>query len=780
MKSDRDDDLAREIRAHLDLEAEERMAEGAPPEEARSAARRAFGNVALVREDARAVWIRPWIDHAWQDLRYAARRLTRAPAFAVTAILILVGGIGLNLAFFQILNVIALRPLPIADPDTLVRFDRVSKKLTSNGIPYAATQFIRRHNDVLSAVLTSTSSDVVWGDDPNDRLTALYVSANWFSELGYGAALGRTFSEALDEQPDAAPAVVVSHDFWRTRLQGKAIAGRSVRVNNRPATIIGVAPGGFPGLRLEDRQIWLLIHQIDYFNPGMPFKDDWGSHNTQLYARLRPGISLVGAREGLRGMLLELARTRPAEFEADELLQPYSGSDFFRGPRERATLRTTALLIGGLMLTVLIVACANLANLILSHAISRLREFSVRAALGATRWRIVRQQLIESVLLAGTGALGGMLVGYWCARIIAVPVSTARLARARSGLADGSGRLPRRVDCHVRHWLRPGLDGDRRRDLIGAEVGMAAIRHPAGSPARQFVSFWITCQVAGCCVLLIVAGSMVRGLNRMLGTELGFEFRQVAVLDASLSRLGISGETARDYWAEVKRHLALPDVEHLALASHAPLATGGNRSFYNDAPRLSITTFRVEPSFFPLLRIPILAGRNFNDDGDADDVIIVSRRLAVEMYGTLDIVGRGFPPSNPEQTIAGIAADAPLLNVTATNVAELSIARQADRSGSPAPSCAGSPRSGTVDDPDAKGRPHPRRPGPPQDVAGNEAIRGNPEDASLRQLSRERGRPARRVPRVLSASSDSSRATASSCAQRKLRFDKPWVPERAR
>lgn len=177
MQGDRDDELKREIQAHLELEAEERVGDGMSPDEARYAARRAFGNVLRVREDARSVWSALWIEHALQDLRHAARRLRRAPAFAITAIGILTAGIALNLALFQLLNAAALRPLPVADLDTLVRFDRVAKRFRSNGIPFAATQFIRDHNEVLSAVLTSHASDVVWADDPNDRLDALYVSS---------------------------------------------------------------------------------------------------------------------------------------------------------------------------------------------------------------------------------------------------------------------------------------------------------------------------------------------------------------------------------------------------------------------------------------------------------------------------------------------------------------------------------------------------------------------------------------------------------------------------
>jgi predicted permease len=666
----KDDDLDREIRAHLELEAEERVAAGTPADDARDAARRVFGNVTRIREDARAVWIAPWVDHVQQDLRYAARRLRRAPGFALTAIVILIAGIGLNLAFFQLLNVAVLRPLPVADLDTLVRFDRITKRFSSNGIPFPATQFIRDHNDVLSAVLTSSASDVVWGDDPNDRLDALYVSANWFAELGYGAARGRVFMEAVDERPDADPVIVVSDEFWRTRLQSEPVAGRTVRVNDRLATVVGVAPRGFPGLRLDDTQVWLLIHQVDYFNAGTAFKADWGAHNTQLYGRLKSGVSPLAAQEGLRGTIRELASVRPAEFAPDEVLQPYSGRDGFRGPRDRAELRTIALLAGGVMLIVLVVACANLSSLVLSHTINRLREFSLRAALGATQSRILRQLLVESALLTGVAGVGGLLMGHWGARFAAAHISLPpyvdftpdwRVIAATCVI----GFIATSAIGFVPAWVLT------RRDLVAAmkDGGQQA---SSGLARARFRLFSIAWQVTGCCVLLIVAGTAVRGLQRMLSTEFGFEFERVAILEASLGRYGIGGETARVYWDEVKRILdATPDVEHVALASHAPLAASANRSIYNDAPRLSVTHTTVEPSFFPLLRIPILTGRNFEPNDVPGSVAIIGRRLAVEMYGTTDVLGKGFPRLKPARTIVGVAADAPLVNVTATNVAEL-------------------------------------------------------------------------------------------------------------
>jgi hypothetical protein len=210
-----------------------------------------------------------------------------------------------------------------------------------------------------------------------------------------------------------------------------------------------------------------------------------------------------------------------------------------------------------------------------------------------------------------------------------------------------------------------------RRDLATA-IKDGGHQTSAGLARGRFRFLSIASQVTGCCVLLIVAGTTVRGLQNVLRGNFGFDFEHVAVLDASIARYGIAGETATAYWNEVKGSLqATPEVEHLALASHAPLATSANRSIYTDAPRLSVTHTTVEPPFFALLRIPLLTGRSFEPNDTPGSVAIVSRRLAVEMYGTVNVVGKGFPRSNPARTIVGVAADAPLVNVSATNVAEL-------------------------------------------------------------------------------------------------------------
>jgi predicted permease len=626
-----------------------------------------FGNALRIREEARDAWVARWLDEAWQDLRHAARTLVRAPAFAITAVLILSFGIGLNLAFFQLFNVMALRPPDVTSPETLVQFHRFGKNFRSNGVPYPATQFIREHNTVLSATLMSASNRIAWDGD-TARVDALAVSANWFSELGYGAALGRVFVEAIDERIDAPSAVVISHEFWRMRLQGAAdVVGRAVRINNEPATIIGVAPMTFADLEKDDPRVWLLLSQIDRFSPGTEFKHAWQSHNTQLYGRLRPGVSPAAAREALRSTIAELARMQPAHFSADETLEPYLATDGFRGPRDRKELLQIAGLVGTLTLVVLMVACANIGNLVLSHAIGRLRELGVRAALGASRGRILRQQLVESLLLAGLGAIGGLVLANWAIRAFAAETSLPTYLDLAPDLRTYAAAAAIALLSTVVFGVIPAWMVSRR-DLIAVmkEGGYSTSRSLARARFRLML---IGAQVTGCCVLLIVAALMVRGLQRLLVADLGFDFEQVAVVDASPRAHGIRGPAAQVYWDDVKHALAgRGDVELLALASQAPLGESVSRSFYGSP--LSVIDVRVEPAFFSVMRIPLVMGRNFRPDDDPLSTVIISRRLAMDMYGSLGVVGNAFPKPDGRMIIVGISEDAPLIDAGATMVAE--------------------------------------------------------------------------------------------------------------
>jgi predicted permease len=650
--------LREEIDDYVAFETEANLRRGLPPAEARRRALFTFGFIETFKENYRDQQGVPSLEHLLQDVRIALRVLRRAPVFSITAFLILCAGIGLNLTFFHLLNVTTLQPLPVTDPNSLVRFQRRGPAFTSTGVPFPATQFIRQNNGVLAAVLTSAPSVVSLEGDISPETAVAFVSANWFEEPGYQATVGRVFSEAIDERVDAAPAVVISDRFWRVRLGADPqITGKVIRLNGRPATVIGVAPRTFPDLDRRNPQIWLLIHQIDYFEPGNPFKDTWHDNNTNFYARLRAGVSPAAAAAGLRVPQAALAQSRPNHFKADEWFEPATAQNRFLFARDADEIVVPAALIGGLTLLVLLVASANLGNLVLAHAIGRLREFSIRSALGASRWRILRHVLVECGLLAALGGAGGIALAYGAARVlaalfelppyvdlspdgrlIAVALAVAFMAMLAFGLVP-AWMIGRRDFAHAMK------DGGHQ-----TSVGLARAR---------FRLALLGVQVVGCCALLIVAGAMARGLQRLLVTNPGFSFERVAIVDPGLGRHGIHDDVARAYWSTVSNAVAdHPAVEQVALVYPTPLAGMVNTSGYGDDSRsLAIAVMHVEPAFFSLLEIPRLSGRTFVPTDDRS-VVIISRQVALTMYGTLDVLGKGYPRSEPTRTIVGVVADA--------------------------------------------------------------------------------------------------------------------------
>jgi predicted permease len=339
-----------------------------------------------------------------------------------------------------------------------------------------------------------------------------------------------------------------------------------------------------------------------------------------------------------------------------------------------------ASLIGSLTLIVLLVTCANIGNLVLSRAIGRIRELGVRAALGASRWRIVRQQLVESLLVASLGAIAGLFLSNWALRTLAAYASLPLyLNLAPDGRTFIAGAAIASLSTLVFGILPAWIVS--RRDLIGVmkEGGYTASRSLARTRLRLVL---IGAQVMGSCVLLVVSGLVARGMQRLLAADLGFDFEQVVVMEASPRQYGVQGPAARLYWEDVKRSIeSSPNVELVALATQAPLGDSVSTSYYRDAQALAVTTVNVEPSFFELMRIPLVAGRNFQPDDPAATVVIISRRLATEMYGTLDIIGKGFPKSGAERTIIGITEDAALMDPAASTVAEQYMPIDRDRYG---------------------------------------------------------------------------------------------------
>ena len=631
---------------------------------------RGFGNTLRLREESNDAWGWRWLDEACRDLRFAARTLRQSPGFTIGASLVLALGIGLNLTLFQIYNETALRPLNVRDIETLVRFQRLSNRGQAAPVPYPATQYVRTNNTVLSAVLVAARyRDVQWNDFEN-RLAVQFVSTNWFDETGYNAVAGRLFHETIEETPGAQPAVVISENFWTNRLnRDPSIVGSSVRINDRPATVVGVLPKDYHGLSDDESQVFLPIRQMTYFSPGLTFETAWDAY-VDMYGRLKPGVPMAAARDSLRVVMDELAQQQPEHFKQGEWLEPYSAVTRFETPSQRQERLLAVATIAFLSLLVLTVACANLGNFVLSRAIGRLRELSIRIALGAGRWRVMRLLLAESALIAGIAAVMGLAISSGVFRVmnaaglpplhfvinwrtIIAAVAVTSFAMVAIGLLP-TWAISRRDIASVMK------DGGQ---TVSSGLGRTRLR-----------SLLTAVQVGGSCIFLIFAGLMARSVQRMLAP--GVEFEKVAVLEAT--RLLGRNIDQHSYWTSVRANVAsVSETEDLALVLQPP-PLGGMSAWPNlpEAPHLQMVANSVEPQYFNVMRVPIVAGRNFESSDDPQTTAIISRRLAMEAYGTLNVMGQQLPrtpwPNDKKRwTIVGVAEDAHAVHIDIANAVEV-------------------------------------------------------------------------------------------------------------
>ena len=385
-----------------------------------------FGNTHRLIEESRDAWGWNWLDEGMQDMAVGIRTLRRSPSFAITATLILAFGIGINITLLQMMRVGLLRPPAIKNADSWVRFLRSAPDSTTTAVPYPLAEFVRDHNGVLAAVLVESSGSVGWGREAADQIGASFVSTNWFSELGYGALDGRMITDSLDATSDV-PSVVLGYTFWQNRLGAAPnLVGSTAYIDRKPVRIIGIAPAALPGLELDVPDVFIPIRQREYFYPQSTLLRDWTNGSVGMYGRLRDGVSADAAREALRQTMQAMAAEHP-DVKDNEWLEPLLARHNFLRPDERTAVFAVIALLSGLTGLVLVVAAANLGNLVMSRATGRVRELGVRMALGARRARIVRQLVIESVPLVLLGILGSLAFSRMTVALIAVGRQSARV-----------------------------------------------------------------------------------------------------------------------------------------------------------------------------------------------------------------------------------------------------------------------------------------------------------------------------------------------------------------
>jgi predicted permease len=588
-----------------------------------------FGNTLRLREEAADVWGWAWLDKFTQDLRFGARLLVRDPLFTLTAALVLALGLGINLAAFEVLDTVAFRWLPIPAPETLVKIENAHPRGRSTSFSYPAFDYYRANGSPFAAVFGLVYGEVTIDRDDERHVDAEFVSGNYFVDLGARPLAGRLLTPD-DDRPGASPVAVLSERFWRSRFGGDpSVVGRSLAVNSRPVTVIGIVPGTFVGLHDDSARLWMPVSQHPAAFPGSALLEDANDKGAvRVYARLRTGTTIAQAEAAVAPLPRALHAARPEAANDDEWLDLLPAGHYLA--LDQASAAGVALVFA-LVLLVLVTACMNLGLLVLSRALLRDREFSIRLSVGASRQRILRQLLTEYLLLAAIGAAAACLVASLTTRIVAavtemprglVPHFSARSAAAIVCLAL--------LSC-VLFGVTPAIQA----------VGPASARRPR---ARGIL---IGVQVAAASVLLIVSALTVRGITHVVRAPLGFEYRRMLTVDPNLASHGVDSARADAYWRELAARLrALPGVVDTAVTTLPPF---GNRLSINAEQTVF---YGVTPSYFGAMGIPLQRGRLFAPH--EPKVAIVSESLARRHWPGGDPLGQAYH----DATVVGVAGDA--------------------------------------------------------------------------------------------------------------------------
>jgi predicted permease len=671
-----DRELEEEMRFHLEMKAEENFAAGISPEEARYAARRQFGNQTLLREVSREMWGIRLIDALFQDLRFGMRMSLKNKSFTAVAVLSLALGIGANTAIFQLLDAVRLRTLPVKDPQELAEVRLADMKGARGGfarfpsVTNPIWEQIRERQQAFSGIFA-------WGTDRINLATGgearparmLYVSGDFFRTLGVNAALGRVFTTADDQRGCGAPGLVISHEFWQREYGGEAnVIGRKITLADRQFEIIGVTPASFFGMevgRSFDLALPICAAALVYRGRWLDSSLSWWLTVT---GRLKPGWSLDQATAQLQSFSPGLfEKTLPADYPpvsakdylGSRLIAESTGSGVSQLREKYEQPLWLLLAIAGL---VLLIACANLANLLLARASARECEIAVRQALGASRGRLIRQLLVESLLLAAFGSALGAWLAQALSRFLVAFLNTSSAPTLSTSTAPIF--LDLNPDWHVLGFaaslavmtcllfgLAPAIRATRMGPGAAMKAGgrgMTAGRasfHPGFSLRRALTVAQVALSLA------LVAGALLfsRSLGKLLTAPTGFSQEGVLIADVGFRQPLLP----LDRYPAIKDELlarirAIPGAESVAFSHMPPFGNTGSIPVWMDGAdarqRQRTSHSRVGPEYFKTMKIPVLAGREFDasDRANAPKVAIVNETFAREFLHGANPVGQRF------------------------------------------------------------------------------------------------------------------------------------------
>ena len=674
-------ELDEEIGAHLELEARQNIEAGMSPEEAHYAALRAFGNVTLTKEESRAMWGTRSLEILWQDVSYGLRMLTKNPGFTAVVVLALALGIGANTAIFSLVDKVLIRKLPVEEPDRLVVVSASRGQGISTVFTYPDFADYRASNQVFEGLVCYTQRALTLSEGGQaERVQGTIVSGNYFTALRVRPALGRGFFPEEDKTRGSHPVVVFSYGLWQRRFgSDPGLVGKAVNLNGYSFTVVGIAPSEFtgtvPGVAPD---VYVPVMMQGQVSPSWKFDPLFGPRSRglswlEVLGRLKPGVSREQAAAAMTTLGSQIARANPNPDGTPRSEPKFVLEDGSRG--HTYLLRDLKFPLQMLMATVgliLLIACANVAGLLLARAGTRHKEIAVRLAVGAGRVRLIRQLLTESVLLSTLGGGAGLLLAASTSGLVVSFAQTNNFSNLT---------LDNRLDWRVLGFtlaislltgilfgLAPALSASRP-DLVSALKDETTL---PGKRARRLSlrNLLVVGQVALSLIVLVGAGLCVRSLQKLQAIDAGFDPARVLVMSADVSLSGYNNERGLRFYSELlERVKLLRGVEAVSLGAQIPLGGGISSTLkvagYVPKPGEDMSSdFNIiGPDYFRTMKIPLLHGREFgqSDTAAAPQVVIINETAARRFWPDQSPVGRrlilGRAPDEEVREIVGVVKD---------------------------------------------------------------------------------------------------------------------------
>jgi len=661
------DDLDQDIRDHIARETQDNIDRGMTPEEARYAAVRKFGNVTRMKEETREVWSVVWLQQLLEDLRFGLRLLRKNPGFTAVAVLTLALGIGANAAVFSVVYAVMLRPLPYKDPSRLIVLHENTPKVGDVSVSFQNFLDWRTANRSFSQMAAVAAVDFnLAGVTQPENINGDAVSPNFLSMMGIRPFLGRDF-DASEEKAGTAPVVLLSYSLWQSHLGGDPnVVGKTITLDGRSFTIVGVLPADYRALDTTDVMLPMGVWAT---NNADAIKERGDRGDMVVIGKLAPGVAFGQARAEMEGIAARLAKEYPASNDQFSVtLQPIRQA--FVGD-----MKTAILVLFGAVLFVLLIACANVANLFLVRGSSRTKEIALRIAFGASRGRIIRQMLTESFILACFGGVVGVALALGGIRGMAQLISAGTMSGAAVNLNGAvllfvGGVV---VLAAFIFGLAPAVHSTKPD--VQSELKEGGRTSSGGVAQNRLRGALAVAEISLALILLVGAGLMMKSLYRLLQVDPGFRPARVLTMGMDLRTQQYSQDPAvLNFWQQlIDRVSALPGVQGAAVGTAIPLTDSHGRADITiegmalptpgNYPHPDVHV--VSPEYIATLGIPLLRGRTFTDQDNEKAPLagMINAMLAKRFFPNEDPIGKrfmfGHPSSDPAKwfTIVGVVSD---------------------------------------------------------------------------------------------------------------------------